>query len=83
MTRKKGHWPGSVLTGPLLSQEEAAQIAALYPDDSRFPSTVNMGRHRFGAGEYRYFAGDLTFRSPPASSRRYSTTCRALTEGGQ
>jgi hypothetical protein len=46
---------GSALTGPLLSPGEAAQIAAMYPD-SRFPSTVNMGRHRFGEGEYRYFA---------------------------
>ena len=24
--------------------------------DSRFRSTVDMSRHRFGAGEYRYFA---------------------------
>jgi hypothetical protein len=47
---------GCGLTGPLLSPDEAAQIAALYDDDSRFRSTVNMGRHRFGEGEYRYFA---------------------------
>jgi uncharacterized protein len=47
---------GCALTGPLLSAEESAQIAAMYPDDSRFRSTVNMGRHRFGEGEYRYFA---------------------------
>ena len=47
---------GCGLTGPLLTPDEAAQIAALYDDDSRFRSTVNMGRHRFGEGEYRYFA---------------------------
>jgi hypothetical protein len=47
---------GCGLTGPLLAPDEAAQIAALYEDDSRFRSTVNMGRHRFGEGEYRYFA---------------------------
>lgn len=46
---------GCALTGPLLSAEEAAGIAAIYTDESRFRSTVNMGRHRFGAGEYRYF----------------------------
>ena len=46
---------GCALTGPLLSPDEAAEIAALYPDDSRFRSTVNMGRYRFGEGEYRYF----------------------------
>jgi hypothetical protein len=47
---------GCALTGPLLSPGEAADIAAIYPDDSRFRSTVHMARHRFGEGEYRYFA---------------------------
>jgi hypothetical protein len=46
---------GCALIGPLLSPDEAAGIAALYDDDSRFRSTVNMGRYRFGEGEYRYF----------------------------
>jgi hypothetical protein len=27
----------------------------MYTDDRLFRSTVNMGRHRFGEGEYRYF----------------------------
>ena len=47
---------GGALTGPLLSPDEAAALAALYSCDARFRSTVNMGRHRFGEGEYRYFA---------------------------
>ncbi len=47
---------GCALTGPLLTADEAAAIAALYPDDSRFRSTITMGRYRFGEGEYRYFA---------------------------
>lgn len=47
---------GCALTGPLLTADEAAQIAALYPDVSRFRSTVDMRRYRFGEGEYRYFA---------------------------
>jgi hypothetical protein len=46
---------GCALTGPLLTHREAAEIAALYPDDARFRSTVNMRQHRFGEGEYRYF----------------------------
>jgi uncharacterized protein len=46
---------GCALTGPLVTPDEAAQLAALYPDDARFRSTVNMERHRFGSGEYRYF----------------------------
>jgi hypothetical protein len=47
---------GCALTGPLLDPGETAEIAALYDDDTRFRSTVDMGRHRFGEGEYRYFA---------------------------
>jgi hypothetical protein len=47
---------GCALTGPLLTPEEAAGIAALYPDDARFRSTIAMARYRFGEGEYRYFA---------------------------
>lgn len=47
---------GCALTGPPLTPPEATLIAALYPDDSQFRSTVNMARLRFGEGEYRYFA---------------------------
>ncbi|MDX6566025.1 MAG: uncharacterized protein QOE10_1687 [Gaiellales bacterium] len=47
---------GCALTGPLLAPAECTAIAALYGDDARFRSTVNMERHRFGRGEYRYFA---------------------------
>jgi hypothetical protein len=47
---------GCALTGPLLDPREAAAIALLYDDDTRFRSTVDMARHRFGEGQYRYFA---------------------------
>lgn len=47
---------GCALIGPLLTANETADIAALYIDDARFRSTINMGRYRFGEGEYRYFA---------------------------
>jgi hypothetical protein len=47
---------GCGLTGPLLTATEASQIAALYRDETRFRSTINMSRYRFGEGEYRYFA---------------------------
>ncbi len=50
---------GCALTGPLLTPGEAAEIAALYADDSCFRSTITMSRHRFGEGEYRYFARPL------------------------
>jgi uncharacterized protein len=45
-----------------LSGSECAALAALYDDESRFRSRVVMERHRFGAGEYKYFSDPL----PPA-----------------
>jgi len=47
---------GCAALGPLLTSAEAAELAAMYPDDERFRSTIDMERHRFGAGHYRYFA---------------------------
>ena len=46
---------GGALLPPLLTAGETARIRSLYPDDGLFRSTINMGRHRFGEGEYRYF----------------------------
>ncbi len=45
---------GGALLPQLLSGEEAAAVRELYADDSRFRSTVDMARHRFGDGQYRY-----------------------------
>ena len=47
---------GSALLPQLLTPAEAARIAALYDEPARFRATINMARHRFGEGEYRYFA---------------------------
>jgi hypothetical protein len=47
---------GGALTGPLLTVAEASEVTALYADDARFRSTIDMSRYRFGEGEYRYFA---------------------------
>ncbi len=46
---------GCASTGPLLAPAECRAIASLYDDDSRFRSTVDMARHRYGRGQYRYF----------------------------
>jgi hypothetical protein len=42
-----------------LTPDECATLAACWPDTSRFRSRVDMARHRFGLGEYRYFARPL------------------------
>ena len=47
---------GCALLPELLTPEEAGQIAAMYDDAARFRATINMQQHRFGRGEYRYFA---------------------------
>jgi hypothetical protein len=59
---------GGALTPPLLTPAEAAEIAGLYRDDGRFRSTVDMGRHRFGQGEYRYF--DRPYPAPVEELKR-------------
>ena len=46
---------GCALTPQLLSAPESARIDGLYDQDELFRSTINMGRYRFGEGEYRYF----------------------------
>ena len=43
----------------LLRAAECRALARLYGEDERFRKTVDMERHRFGRGEYRYFARPL------------------------
>jgi hypothetical protein len=38
----------------LLTPEECVQLRELYPDDRHFRSRIDMARHRFGEGEYKY-----------------------------
>jgi hypothetical protein len=46
-------------TPPLLTHDECDELAALYADETRFRSRVDMARYRFGVGEYKYFAEPL------------------------
>ena len=50
---------GAAVGGVVLDAEECRSIAGLYEQDDRFRSTVDMARHRFGQGQYRYFAHPL------------------------
>ncbi|WP_105970498.1 2OG-Fe(II) oxygenase [Streptomyces geranii] len=50
---------GCALTPRLLDPEQCREIAELYDRAELFRSTVDMARHRFGSGTYRYFTHDL------------------------
>lgn len=50
---------GCARAGPLLEKDECAKLVALYGDDARFRKRVDMERHRFGRGDYAYFANPL------------------------
>lgn len=50
---------GCALIPDLLTPAECASIAALYDEPTRFRSTVDMARYRFGRGQYRYFTDPL------------------------
>jgi uncharacterized protein len=45
---------GYAITAPVLTADECEQLADLF-DGGRFRSTIDMARHRFGDGRYRYF----------------------------
>jgi uncharacterized protein len=50
---------GWATTSPLLTATECEELIALYPEEARFRSRVDMARFRFGEGEYKYFADPL------------------------
>ena len=52
------HERGFAVTPPLLSAEECEALADLF-DHGAFRSTIDMARHRFGDGRYRYFERPL------------------------
>lgn len=56
------------LTGPLLTADETAEIASLYPDIARFRSTIDMRRHRFGEGVYRAQRSGRSGEAPATSA---------------
>src|SRR5437773_11534019 len=50
---------GYAKTPPVLTPDECADLAALYGDEGRFRSRIDMARYRFGVGEDNYFAAPL------------------------
>jgi len=55
ITAELGEYGGALLPR-LLTDAETEELRAMYGRDELFRSTINMGRYRFGEGEYRYFA---------------------------
>jgi len=50
---------GCARTPRLLTPAQCRDLAALYEKPELFRSTIDMARHRFGSGQYRYFTHDL------------------------
>jgi hypothetical protein len=50
---------GVGLTPMVLEPEQCRTLAGLYDEGPRFRATIDMGRHRFGEGQYRYFSYPL------------------------
>jgi uncharacterized protein len=63
---------GFAVTPPVLDPSECDDLAALF-DGGRFRSTIDMARHRFGAGSYRYFDHPLP---KPIAALRAAFYCR-------
>jgi hypothetical protein len=44
---------------PLLTRDECASVRAMFDEPEHFRATIDMARHRFGEGMYRYFTSPL------------------------
>jgi hypothetical protein len=50
---------GCARTPRLLTPAQCRDLTALYDKPELFRTTVDMARHRFGSGQYKYFTHDL------------------------
>lgn len=50
---------GYATTPKLLTASECRDMMSIYGDDRRFRKRIDMGRLRFGVGEYKYFGAPL------------------------
>src|SRR3954465_5868672 len=67
---------GCAVIEQLLTPEQCAALAALYPDDARFRSRIVMARHGFGRGEYKYFSYPLPDIIAELRGALYAPLCR-------
>jgi uncharacterized protein len=66
---------GCALLPRLLTPAECARIAGLYDQPEHFRATIDMARHRFGEGQYRYFAAPFP---EPVDALRHALYGRLL-----
>jgi uncharacterized protein len=66
---------GCALLPRLLTPAECARIAGLYDLPGHFRATIDMARHRFGEGQYRYFAAPFP---EPVDALRHALYGRLL-----
>jgi hypothetical protein len=74
---------GCAVIGKLLTSQQCSDLAALYPDDSRFRSRIVMGRHGFGRGEYKYFSYPLPDVIVELRETLYAPLCRIANRWNQ
>jgi uncharacterized protein len=67
---------GHAITPTLLTPDECDELTGLF-DDGRFRSTIDMARHRFGDGRYRYFDHPLPDAIASLRSSFYPHLARA------
>src|SRR5207245_340454 len=56
----------------LMAPDQCGELAALYTDDARFRSRIDMARFRFGVGEYKHFASPLPLSVRPLREELYA-----------
>ena len=64
---------GYLVLNGLLSGEACLELRQCYGEDKLFRSTVDMARHRFGQGQYRYFGYPLPQRVASLREAFYPT----------
>jgi len=75
---------GHAITVPLLDADECAALSDLF-DGGRFRTTIDMARHRFGDGRYRYLDHPLpaTIAALRTSFYRHHDHLRAADRDGR
>ena len=70
-------WTQGYATLPqILTSEECAALMRLYAQPTRFRKRVHMAQHRFGVGEYQYFADPLPRLVTQLRTRAYPPLAR-------